>query len=284
VSAVRRVAIVGVGMIGGSLGLALRARLPTIAVHGVTRDQRQAAEALRSGAVTSAGAGLEEAAGADVAVIATPLAAMPQVLRALDRAMPQGLVTDVGSVKERVVVWAADALARPDRFLGGHPMAGRTETGLGAAQASLFEGAPWIFTPRPDQDLERFEGWFACVRAVGAHPVFMEPQEHDRRIAMVSHAAFLLSAAYAGAVGSSEDSERTAALAGPGFRDMIRLATGDPRLYAAIAEYNRGPLLSAVDSLEASLDEFRRRLLAGDSSVEELFSASRSRARGWLRA
>ena len=283
-SAIRRVAIVGVGLMGGSLGMALRSQRPQIAVHGITRDALQAEAALSSGAVTSAGTSLDQAAGADVAVIATPLGSTSQVLRALDRAMPQGLLTDLGSVKDRVVGWAVKGMADPDRFLGGHPMAGRTESGLGAARESLFQGAPWIFTPRPGQDLEPFEEWFACVRAIGARPVFMDPQEHDRRVALVSHVAFLLSSAYAGAVAASGEPERTAALAGPGFRDMIRLATGDPRLYAAIAEHNREALLSAVDRLEASISEYRRRLLAEDASVEELFEASRAQARGWLRA
>ena len=282
-SPIRRVAIVGIGMMGGSLGMALRSHLPEVLVHGVTRDPRQAEEALRTGAVTSAGITIEDAAGADVAVIAAPIEAMPRILRDLDRAMPQALLTDVGSVKDRVVRWAVEGLARPERFLGGHPMAGRTESGLGAADASLFSGAPWIFTPRKEQDLEPFKDWIECVRALGAHPVFMDPQEHDRRVALVSHAAFVLSAAYADAVAASAEPERTALLAGPGFRDMIRLATGDPRLYSAIAEHNREPLLDAVDRLQASLAEYRR-LLAEDGSVRERFEASRTQARRWLRA
>jgi prephenate dehydrogenase len=108
----------------------------------------------------------------------------------------------------------------------------------------------------------------------------MDAEEHDRRIALVSHAAFVLSAAYASAVAASGDA--VASLAGPGFRDMVRLATGDPRLYAAIAEHNRRPLLEAVDSVLDSLAEYRRSLAEG-SGARELFEASRASALRWLR-
>lgn len=283
-SGIRRVAIVGVGLIGGSLGLALRARRPQTAVHGITKDDRQAAAALRSGAVSSASARLEDAAGAEVTVIATPLHATRGVLQRLDRAGAGGLISDVSSVKGPVVRWAVEDLAEPDRFLGSHPMAGRTENGIAAAQASLFEGAPWVFTPRAGQPLEPFEAWIECVRAVGAHPVMMDAEEHDRRVALVSHLAFLVSAAYVHVLRSTVEPERTAALAGPGFRDMIRLATGDPRMYAAIAEHNREPILAAVDRLEASLAEYRRLVLDGDPRLQGRFEESRTDARRWLRA
>ena len=281
---IRRVAIVGVGLIGGSIGLALRARRPEVAVHGITRDGRQAAEALRRGAVTTASTRLEDAGNADVTVIATPLGSTRGVLERIDRAVPGGLLTDVGSVKTQVVAWAAECLGDPDRFLGSHPMAGRTETGIAAAQASLFEEAPWVFTPRRGQPVEPFEDWIACVRGLGAHPVLMEAAEHDRRVALVSHLAFLLSTAYVGAIRASEEPERTAALAGPGFRDMVRLATGDPRMYAAIAEHNREPILSAVDRLESSLAECRRLLRDGDPRIQGLFEERRVQARRWLDA
>jgi prephenate dehydrogenase len=283
VSGIRRIAIVGVGLIGGSLALALRARRPEILIHGITPTHGQAEAALQRGAVHSASARLEDVASSDLVVIATPLDAMRGVLASLTTAARGVLITDVGSVKTEVMGWARDLLDRPERFLGSHPMAGSEESGLEAARATLFEGAPWVFTPAPGQDLAPFGAWLECVRAIGATPIMMEAQEHDRRVALVSHLAFLLSSAYVSAIRSSEEPERTAALAGPGFRDMVRLAAGDPRLYAAVARANRESLRAAVDRFERALGDYRRLLDDGDPSISALFEESRAATRDWFK-
>ncbi|HYM50585.1 MAG TPA: prephenate dehydrogenase/arogenate dehydrogenase family protein [Candidatus Limnocylindrales bacterium] len=282
-TAIARVAIIGVGLIGGSLGLALRARRPEIAVHGITRDPEQARRAIAAGAVTSAGTRLEDAAHSDLAVIAAPLDATFRLLEQLARVMPAGLITDVGSVKADVV-GAAQRLPAPHRFLGGHPMAGRSESGLAAADPDLFAGAAWVFTPAPGQDVAAFEPWIACVRSLGARPVFMDPEEHDVRVALVSHLAFLLSSVYAATIQASDEPARTALVAGPGFRDMIRLATGDPRMYAAIIEHNRAPIRATLDALQASLARYRELLERDGPALLSLLEETASQARGWLRA
>jgi prephenate dehydrogenase len=284
VTAISRVAIIGVGLIGGSLGLALRQRRQDLTVSGITMSPEEAEAALRRGAVSSASTDLDDAGQADLIVVATPLDVTRSVLAHLDDVAPRGLITDTGSVKAEIVRWAAELVADPDRFLGSHPMAGKTDSGLTAADPGLFHGAAWVFTPREGQDIARFDGWFECLRALGARPVIMDATEHDRRVAIVSHLAFLLSSAYVTAVRASDEPERTAALAGPGFRDMIRLATGDARMYAAIIEHNREPIRAAVERLESSLAEYRRLLTGDDAAAGALFEASREVARGWLRA
>jgi len=269
-----RIAIVGLGLIGGSVGLALRRARPDLEVVGIARREAGAGAAVQRGAVTAAATDLTIAAAADLVVVAVPLEEMRPVLALLGRRLPAGtLVTDVASTKAAVVSWAAELLGG-DRFLGGHPMAGKTERGLRAADPDLFRGAPWILTPRPGQDLEPFRPWLQLVDAMGAHRVVMDPADHDRRVALVSHLAFLLSAAYVEAVKASPEWSEAVRIAGPGFRDMIRLAGGDPDMYAGIARTNREPLLAAVRRLEASLAKFRRHLEGDDQRIWELFEES----------
>ena len=267
-----RVAIIGVGLIGGSLGLALREARPDIEVIGIARSEDSAAAAVKRGAVTAAGADLRLASACDLVVVATPLQEMRPVFSRLGRELPkQTLVTDVGSVKRAVLDWARELIPDAGRFLGGHPMAGKSESGLRAAEPRLFQGAPWVFTTDGDQDLGRFAPLFEIVDAVGARRVVIGPDEHDRRVALVSHLAFTLSSAYGATIKASPEWREAVRIAGPGFRDMVRLAGGDPDLYTGIARTNRAALLDAVDRLQAALSKYRRHLENDDERIWELF-------------
>jgi len=271
-----RVAIVGLGLIGGSIGLALRQLRPELEVLGIARRETAAAAAVKRGAITAGGTDLRLAAASDLVVIATPLQEMRPVLAQLGRDLSaRTFVTDVGSTKAAVVGWARELLGRPGTFLGGHPMAGKTAGGLRAADPSLFRGAPWIFTPEPEQDTSAFSGWFELVEAMGARRMFMGPNEHDRRVALVSHLAFLLSSAYVSAVKASPEWAEALRISGPGFRDMIRLAGGDPDMYTGIARTNTEHILTALQQLEGALGKFRRHLERDDERIWELFEESK---------
>ena len=267
-----RVAIVGVGLIGGSLGLALREARPDIEVLGIARTEDKASAAVKRGAVTAAGTDLRLASACDVVVVATPLQEMRPVFSFLGRELPKDtLLTDVGSVKRPVLDWARELIPDTGRFLGGHPMAGKSESGLRAAEARLFKDATWVFTPDGDQDLGRFAPLFELVDAVGARRVVIGPDEHDRRVALVSHLAFTLSSAYGATIKGSPEWREAVRIAGPGFRDMVRLAGGDPDLYTGIARTNRAALLDAVERFQAALTKYRRHLENDDERIWELF-------------
>jgi len=283
VSGLQRVAIVGPGLIGGSIGLAIRARRPEVEVIAVARSEAGASAAVARGAATAGSADLQVAVAADLVIVATPLPEMRPVLARLGRILPETvLVTDVGSVKAPVVGWAEELLPQAENFLPGHPMAGKAESGLRAAEATLFQGAPWIFTPPPGADPSRFAEVVRLVEALGATPVWMTPEEHDRRVALVSHLAFTVSAAYVAAVKASPGWARAVEIAGPGFKDMVRLAGSDPDLSAAIAQANRTELLAAIGHFEAALKRFRRHLEENTPSIWELFEESKLVHDQWM--
>ena len=259
-----RVGIVGLGLMGASLALALRRAVPRVELVGADTDDSilRLAVARR---MVSAG----DPRHADVVVIAAPIPAFPDILAGL--AGVRGLVTDVASTKAAVMRWAAAAGVD---LVGGHPMCGREQSGIGAADADLFQGAPWVLTrdERPITEL---------VRAVGAVPVFMDAERHDRLVAGVSHAAFVVSAAYVLALAGDAEWPAMLRVAGSGFRDLSRLAAGDPGLYAAIASTNREPIVESLKAVEASLATMRRHLEASDRRLFELFEEARLARRRW---
>lgn len=275
-----RVGIIGLGLIGGSLGLALRnlkdfpppspgeGRVGALDVVGISRTPAGAAAAQRRGAVDSASADMVILEAADVVIIATPIDQIQHTMTQLRLHLgPQTLVTDVASVKRPIMEWA-QTLPNPARFLGGHPVAGKTQSGLAASDPSIFRDEPWIFTPTRGQDLAAFEPWFDLVRAIGARPMFLDAEEHDRQMAYLSHLAFTLSAAFAETVERHAD----ASVGGPGYRSMVRLAGGDPAMYESIARENRQPLGDAIDRFAQILAGYRDRIDRGDR-VRELFEA-----------
>jgi prephenate dehydrogenase len=261
-----RIGIIGLGLMGGSLALALRAARPELELVGVDSDPATLRRALARGLVVAG-----DPAEAEVVVVAAPIPALPEVLARL--AGHPGVVTDMASTKARVMRWAAAAGVD---LVGGHPMCGSERSGLDAADAGLFAGAPWILT----RDEPRVTD---LVRAVGAVPVVMDADRHDHLVAGVSHAAFMLSAAYVLALAGDGEWPAMQEVAGTGFRDVSRLAGGDPQLYAAIASTNRERLTESVRAVESSLARLRRHLEAGDGRLVELFEEARRARERWER-
>jgi prephenate dehydrogenase len=283
---VERVAIVGLGLIGGSLGMALRRYRPQVEVIGIARRQETAELAHQIGAVSRAGADLSAIRDADLVVLACPLAITASVLEDCLRHLSAGArVTDVGSVKTSVVSHALGALdITRNPFLGGHPMAGKEVSGIEHAEPDLFRGRAWVFTPHTAGAAEPFQDFLEAIEAIGAYPLNLSPEEHDRYVALVSHVPFLVSSAYLLAVGREPDWQRASELASSGFRDISRLGAGDSEMYAAITGANREEVLRAWKSLQVVLREIERAIETADgATLMDLLLAARQTRQDWTR-
>lgn len=257
----RQIGIVGLGLIGGSAGMALRRLGAEVSVTGLCLTEDDARLAERLGAVDTASARIESLRGCELVLLATPMTEIEGLFEAIGQSLPEDtLITDVASVKLPVIEAARRRLAAAGRFLGGHPMAGRAESGIRHSDPGLFNGTPWVFTPQPEQDLAPFQWWMELVTRIGARPLLMDAAEHDRQAAYVSHLAFTLSSAYV-ALARRKAGE---GIAGPGFRGMARLAHGDARMYAEIAAANQRNLLDAIDNFTQVLAGYRQAIAGGD--------------------
>ena len=256
------VTIVGVGLIGGSIGLALRDRKLAGRVIGVGRSAKSLTEAKRLGTVTETTADLAQAvASADVVVVTTGVAAIPGMLDAVDAAVRPGtLLTDAGSTKASIVAgWEKRRRARRGRFVGAHPIAGSHRRGPAAASADLFTGRVTVVTPgraTPAADVEETGAFWA---ALGATVFTMSPAEHDRLLAATSHAPHLLAAALAAAT-PAEARQFTAG----GWRDTTRIAAGDPDLWADILLDNAVAVAKALSRIAGATEKMLTALEKGD--------------------
>lgn len=248
-----RVAIVGHGLIGGSIALTLAERSPAVTVTTLDR-----------------GDDLGRVAGAGLVVLATPVAETIAILRALPaHVSPETLITDTGSTKAAIVEAAAGL-----RFIGGHPIAGSAASGRGAAQPGLFAGHPWILTPLADAlpaDLVRLR---AFVSGLGGSVRLLDPGEHDRLFAEISHVPQLVVSALMEVIGSRAGAAGLA-LAGAGLRDTTRLASSPPGIWHDIVRTNHAHVAASLDALIAALTRLR-----DDRSGHEL-TAVFERAAAW---
>jgi prephenate dehydrogenase len=252
-----RVAVVGTGLIGGSVGLALAGRGHEIV--GYDRDAARVARAKELGAVSESASSLEEAVrDADIVVIAVPVGqVVPLALRALDAGAR--IVTDVGSVKGPLV--AQIEAERPEaaaRFVGGHPMAGSEQEGIEGADADLFVGATWVLTPTASTAADVFTPLRGLLRELGAEVVSVTPEHHDVLVALVSHVPQLAASTLMDVATDHEEEHRTLLrLAAGGFRDMTRIAAGHPGIWPDILSANRDAVLDALDSYLEALQRAR---------------------------
>jgi len=267
-----RALVVGTGLIGGSVGLALRAR--GWEVRGYDADPARAACALERGALSATG----DDPDAQVAFVATPASAVAPVAASLlhDPARrPDLVVTDVSGVKSAVV----GAVGHP-RFVGGHPMAGSEQAGLDGADPDLFLGALWVLTPAPDTDLEAFSTVRGVVTSMGADVVALSPSDHDRLVAMVSHVPHLVAATLMNeAADAAAQDAVLLRLAAGGFRDMTRVAAGHPGIWPDVCADNSAAIVSVLDRVIEELGAVRDRVRAHDRDglLAVLERASRAR-------
>jgi prephenate dehydrogenase len=253
---ISRLAVVGTGLIGASVALAAR-RAGVASVTGFDPDEEALAAAVERGAV-EARASLEEAvAGAELTVVAAPVARLPDSVAAVLRAT-EGTVTDVGSTKGGVVR-AADG---DGRFIGGHPVCGSEARGASNARPELFEGATWFLTPVAQTEPDRYRTLHAFVSSLGAVPVAVDPEAHDRIVALTSHLPHALANVLLNQAGATRvEGHEPLDAAGGSLRDMTRVAGANPRIWIDI-------FLENADALRDALAEHRRRIEQVETALE----------------
>ncbi len=258
-----KVAVLGLGLIGGSIGLAARGRAGA-QVSGYDPDAEVRASALRLGAVDVAHPGLAAAVeGADVVFLAAPVGALPELARAaLEHCGPDCVVSDVGSTKRIVAAVGAD-----ERFVGGHPLAGAETSGVEHARADLFDGATWYLTPTQGTAGVLYERLHRLLVGLGAGPTAIDSDTHDRLMACVSHLPHVLANLLVSqAAGALPDEQRIPAV-GPSFRDATRVAGANSAIWTDIYMSNRDALIAGIDDTVRQLAEVRAMLAEGDDAA-----------------
>jgi prephenate dehydrogenase len=276
-----RLAIVGTGLLGASVGLAARAA-GVAEVVGADSDRRELRDALEREAITRRARSVEEAAdGADLVVAATPVRALASVLARAYAANPHAVLTDVGSTKTHLLAELKRSSTRLDRVIPGHPMAGSEERGARAARVDLFHGAAWVLTPAAHVDHQALRRLTAFVRALGGRPLMLDPELHDQVAAFASHLPQLAATALMGAVAQVESPAALRRLVASCFRDTTRVAASDPDLWVDICTTNAPSIVAALDVLGKRLEALRELIAAGDRAGlrEELASARAARLR-----
>ncbi len=268
----RRVVIIGLGLIGGSIGLRLKAAgLPGLEIVGSDIDGSAERAAKKSGAVDRVERDLARALrDARLVIVAVPIAALRDVFTAIAPHVAEGaLVTDTASTKGEVMKWAAELLPESVGFVGGHPMAGKEQAGIDHADAALFEGRAYCICPAVSAPPTAVQGVVGLAQALGAEPVFIDAEEHDAYAAAISHLPLITATALFRLLRESPSWDDMGQLASTGFRDMTRLASGDPSMSNAIWKTNREAIIHWVDRLTEELQ--RMRGLLSNAQDEELF-------------
>ena len=267
-----RLAIIGLGLIGGSIGLAIKRAEPVnTEVTGYDRDHQVAARALQFGAVQKLANSAEEAVdGAALVIVATPILNIRRVFETIaPHLRPGTVVTDTASTKGEVLRWARALLPPNVNFVGGHPMAGKEKSGPEAAEESLFDGKPYVIVPSPYAMPGAVQAVIGLAQAVGAVPMFQDADEHDAYAAAVSHVPLVTSLALFGVARNSTAWPELARMSGPGFRDLTRLASGEPEMSHDIFMTNKD---NVVHWLDRYIDELKRlSSLIQDGDAETLY-------------
>ena len=282
-----RAAVIGVGLIGGSFALAAKAAGLCRQVVGAGRNPRNLELALQRGVIDAVASSAAQAAqGADLVLIATPVAQYPQVFAAIGPALgAQAVVTDAGSTKRDVVAAGRAALgARLAQFVPAHPIAGAEQSGAAAATADLFRGKRVVLTPLAEtspQALARVEqAWSAC----GARLFRMTPEAHDEVFAAVSHLPHLLAYALVHCIAERGNAAQLFGYAASGFRDFTRIASSQPEMWRDICVANKDALLAELDRYGAQLAALRPMIERGDgAALEQVFAAARAARERWLK-
>jgi prephenate dehydrogenase len=285
--AMQHVALIGLGLIGGSLGLALRqaageAGAPRYSVIGYDSDPQRLRQAEQRGVVDQTSKHLAEAVqDAQIVMLATPVLAIRGVLAEIAPHLRAGaIVTDTASTKAAVLGWARELLPAGARFIGGHPMAGSTGS-LEEARPDLFKGAAYCLVTNTTAeaglpvDAEALQIIHDLIAVLGARPLLLDAETHDRCVAAISHLPFVTSIALVETVAESAGRDLMRQLASSGFRDATRLAAGDPAMYQSIVLTNRTAIMAWLDGYMEQLQAIRQMLQSaqewGDEGLLALF-------------
>ncbi|HWS83538.1 MAG TPA: prephenate dehydrogenase [Ktedonobacteraceae bacterium] len=278
-----RVAIIGLGLIGGSIGLALHEAGAAKEVTGYDLGKGICDLARKMGAIDRCSSTLADAVcGAELVILATPVRVIHSLMRDIVPVLsPETVVTDVASTKAQVISWAEELLPSSVTFVGGHPMAGKEVCGVEAAEASLFHDRIYCLTPTPRTPPAAARKVCALVDTLGAHVRFLEAAEHDRLVAGVSHLPFLASVALMNTVAEDSAWQEAALLAASGFRDASRLAAGSPEMYRDICLTNSTAIAQQLDEYIAHLRILRERIAAHEKDIHEIFSKAQHLRLEW---
>jgi len=280
-----RVAIIGLGLIGGSIGLALKnVSEPGWEIVGYVRRSEAASMALSLGVIDRAETNLSEAVkGTDLVIIATPVLTVKGILSQIANHLSPGcIVTDTASTKLEVMKWAEELLLPTVDFIGGHPMAGKETYGIQAAEAKLFQGRVYCLTPAKKASPEAVDKVADVVKKLGAVPLFIDAEEHDNLVAGISHLPMLLSAALVSATTKDSSWDRMSKLAASGYRDLTRLASGNPQVNAHICLSNQKAILHWIDEFSKEVGRYRRLVSAENNRLEEALAEANRARQQWL--
>ncbi|MBN2025924.1 MAG: prephenate dehydrogenase [Actinobacteria bacterium] len=269
-AAYRQVGILGTGLIGGSLGLALRAEDAATRVVGYDSDGGMLEEALAIGAVAKAAGSVEELASeSELIFVAVPVRAIPSLLaQAAPALRPGTTLSDVGSVKERVVLEAARILPSGCHFIGGHPLAGSEQRGAAFADPHLFRDAYYVLTPSAYCDAEAYSQLHALLTSLGARVIAMDPRQHDRAVSVISHLPHIMAMSLMNLALERAEEYPLLRLAAGGFRDMTRIAASDALLWLDILMENREAVEESLRECMAAMQRIGALIDGGDE--EEL--------------
>jgi prephenate dehydrogenase len=283
----KKVTLVGVGLLGGSLGLALKQRRLAQSVVGFVRRPASVRECEKIGAVDLATQDLGGAVtGADLVVLCTPIAQMRSLTEKLVPFLSaNAVVTDVGSVKKNVVRELSSLVSKAGaHFVGSHPMAGSEKTGVAAAQAGLFIDAVCVVTPEPRSSRAAVREVIELWKSVGSRVLRLTPEAHDHLVSRSSHLPHVVAAQLSNLVLNPQNPKHLAMLCANGFRDTTRIASGSPEMWRDIALANRENLLQALDSFTGGLTRFKRALKNGDAAaISHFFEEAKARRDKWSR-
>ncbi|MBF0145824.1 MAG: prephenate dehydrogenase/arogenate dehydrogenase family protein [Magnetococcales bacterium] len=277
---IKKLSIIGVGLIGGSLARALKERDCVGEVVGINRTRASLEKARELGVIdaltTDPVAGVR---GANMVLVATPVRTIVPIVRAAAPGlMPGAVVTDAGSVKGRIVAECEAAMPQGVHFVGGHPIAGTEHSGVEASFATLFEGSRTILTPTPNTAADALEQVSIVWEAVGSHVEIMDPMHHDQVLAATSHLPHLMAYNIVKTLSDLEHDVQSEVFrfAASGFRDFTRIASSDPTMWRDICLENRAAILEMIGRFGRDLDFLRDRVAAGDGeTLHRIFAQSR---------
>lgn len=269
------ITIIGTGLIGGSIGLALKAaKLNGVELVGFDDDRGVAGNAKKIGAIDRGAPNLPEAVrGARMVIVAAPPMAVRQVFEDIAPHLGEGtVVTDTASTKSLPARWAQEYLPPTVSYVGGHPMAGKEQQGITNAEATLFKGKAWALVPSSSANEGAVRSVMGLITVAGAEPLFVDADEHDQYVAAISHLPLVMSSALFSLVRQSPSWDDIQPLAASGFRDMTRLASGEPRMAHDICATNRDAITHWIDRYISELQRYKELIQESPKALFRTFS------------
>jgi len=278
-SGFKKITIIGVGLIGGSFGLALKENRPNFKIVGVDK-QEVIKKAIARGAIDEGTVNLEEGVKeADVVIMATPVKTILGLLPQINSFLKKGcLVTDTGSTKAKIIETANQVLPQDIHFIGGHPMAGSEEYGIESANPHLFQDRTYILTPTKKSNLIAIEKIFSLVKMIGANKLVLNPLDHDRIVGVVSHLPQIMAVSLINMVSElvqKENNNNYFKAVGEGFKDMTRIALSPCKIWEDICDTNKEAILEMIQQFKQYLNLVEDKLTNDPEGLKEEFQKAR---------